>query len=626
MSTLAQGFWLDALRVDPSTGDLTGPAGCERLDPKVVCVLVMLAEHPGQVVSREALLSRAWPGVVVSDDALTRCLYELRRQLAAAGGDEALRALVETLPKRGYRLNATVRPLGAVPDQSPEASQPQAPRGGSRRAAIVAGMLLAVLGVGVYLWLSPEKANGPATPPAPRAIAVLPFLDMSPEQDQRYFSDGVTEQILDRLSQSKSLSVISRTSSFALRDQNLDVPQIASHLDVDYVLEGSVRKSGANVRITAQLIDASTNLHVWSKTFDGTLDDLFTLQDEIAGGVASALHATIGAGPPGERETASFEAYDRFLQGQFLYNRRAPGDVERAAAYFREAVALDPRYSRAWASLAGVYALLIGEIDEADAKSLRNLQSEAALKAVELDPGLAVAHARLAQYYYHVREREKGDEHMRRAHALGPDDLLVLGFSASDALWSGDTPEATRLWSRIVARDPLSATNRMNYGTMLLLNGQPREAEFEFRRVFELNPASDAEALLNLVKAMVLSGREADASKVVERLPAGMLRDAGEALLLRNPAMSARAKAALERLRGVPRDTQGTILLAEALAFQGRHEEAFAVLREANERVQKDEANLPRMAWYLRDEMRLAPLLKPLHADPRWAALTSPPD
>jgi TolB-like protein/DNA-binding winged helix-turn-helix (wHTH) protein/Tfp pilus assembly protein PilF len=626
MKILTNGFRLDALQVDPRTGDLTGPAGSERLDPKVMCVLVMLAEHPGQVVPRDDLLAQVWPGVVVSDDSLSRCLYELRRKLAAAGGDEALRALVETLPKRGYRLNATVRPLDAVPDPAPEASQPQPPRSGSRSAAIAAGLLLAVLGIGAYLWLSPESANAPATTPAPRAIAVLPFLDMSEEQDQRYFSDGVTEQILDRLSQSKSLSVISRTSSFALRDENLDVPQIAKRLEVDYVLEGSVRKSGPNVRITAQLIDASTNLHLWSKTFDGTLERLFTLQDEIAGGVASALHATIGAGPAGERDTASVEAYDRFLQGQFLYNRRAPGDVERAAAYFREAVGLDPRYARAWAALAGAYSLLVDEIGEADAKALQGLQGAAAHEAVEVDPKLAVAHARLAQYHYRVGEHQKGDEQMRRAAALDPDDLLVLGHAADDAVWNGDAAKAAQIWARIVAQDPLSTTSRKNYGIMLLLNGQPREAESEIRRALELNPAPDPDMRMDLVKALVLTGRESEAVEIVERLPAGWWRDAGEALLLRDPAMSARATAALARLGHAPDETIEATQLAEVLTYHGRHDDAFAVLAAANARVSQDKASSPKGYWYFQEGIQLAALLKPLHADPRWAALTKVPD
>ena len=190
------------------------------------------------------------------------------------------------------------------------------------------------------------------------SIAVLPFLDMSAAKDQGYLSDGVTEEILNRLSQADNLRVIARTSSFSMRDEALDVPEIAARLGVEYVLEGSVRRSGEQMRITAQLIDVSTNAHVWSRTYDRRVDDLFAVQDEIAASVAAALQVSLTGNDSAERPPASVEAHERFLQGQFHYNRRSPGDIERAVQNYKQAVALDPDYARAWAALAGAYSLL----------------------------------------------------------------------------------------------------------------------------------------------------------------------------------------------------------------------------------------------------------------------------
>jgi TolB-like protein/DNA-binding winged helix-turn-helix (wHTH) protein len=286
MTTLAQGFALDALLVEPLTGIVSGPGGREKLDPKVMNVLVHMAAHAGEVVLREDLFTQLWPNVVVTDDAITRCFYELRRCLVRAGGDQRYRGLLETVPKRGYRLNAAVRPL-------PNSEPVRTPRRAAWLPALGTAAALAVIAPLLYRSQSPGLIELPASASVIPSIAVLPFLDMSPHKDLGYFSDGVTEEILNKLTQSDTLRVISRTSSFALRNEILDVPAIANLLKVDYVLEGSVRKSGDRVRITAQLIDASTNSHAWSRTYDRAVADVFAVQDEIAASVASALQADL---------------------------------------------------------------------------------------------------------------------------------------------------------------------------------------------------------------------------------------------------------------------------------------------------------------------------------------------
>ena len=272
---------------------------------------------------------------------------------------ERYRDLIETLPKRGYRLNATVQPL--LPSSTPEAAPDPRPRRRGFVPAAVALGLLAIAAVGVLYWKSPEPVQEPATA-ATTSIAVLPFLDMSESKDQRYLADGVTEEILNHLAQATNLRVISRTSTFALRDASLDIPQIGDRLGVDYVLEGSIRRSGPQLRITAQLINVATNAHAWSQTYDRTLDDLFLVQDEIAASVARELQVELAGGARPGGAPVNAIAYERYLQGQFHYHRRAPGDIQRAIDYYEGAVESAPEFARAWAALAGAYALAIGEL------------------------------------------------------------------------------------------------------------------------------------------------------------------------------------------------------------------------------------------------------------------------
>ena len=305
------------------------------------------------------------------------------------------------MPKRGYRLNASVVP--GLPAPAPPAVDPPAvdqpapasPRRPSWKAVGAAAALVIAIGGAVVFWKSTDKAEAPAPEAVAHSIAVLPFLDMSEGRDHHYLADGMTEEILNHLAQATNLRVIARTSSFALRDTKLDVQDIGKRLGVEYVLEGSVRRSGDRVRITAQLIDASTNLHAWSQTYDRTLDDLFTVQDEIAASVATALQVELSDGAARAAVQPSFEAYEQYLLGQTNYHRRAPGDIERSIQHYRRAVEIEPRFARAWASLAGAYSLVD---DESTGEQVyRELQGAAARRAVELDPELPVAQARLAQ-------------------------------------------------------------------------------------------------------------------------------------------------------------------------------------------------------------------------------------
>lgn len=616
-SSLDDGFTLGAFRVDPREGRVTGPGGTQQLDPKVMGVLVVLAERAGHVVPREDLMARLWPDTVVTDDALTRCLYELRRQLALAGGGEDHRALVETLPKRGYRLHGECSP---VEHAAPAPAATRTSRTVAWVAASVAAVAIALVAVFLFRPFTPQAGDA-----ARYSIAVLPFADLSETQDQQYLADGIAEEILDRLSRFTDLRVIARTSSFWFRGRDADVADIARKLDVTHVLEGSVRRTGEQLRVTAQLIATDDSSHVWSTTFERRIGDLFAMQDEIATGVAAALGTAFDLRETPAAKLPNREAHDHFLRGEYLYYRRAPGDIERSVEEYEAAVALDPAYARAWASLAGAYAYLAWLTDP-PARQLVDKQRQAAERAVALDPQLAIARIRLAQYFWEAGQPDVAGPHVAIAKQLDPGHPIILSWASTDAFERGDIDGAIDSLRRAVEREPVSPLYRNNLAIYLLADGQLEQALKEFQWAVELAPDSQLGARTDIVRIRVLQGRYAEAKAALADLPEGKRRDHAQALLFNAPGERAQAVAAFARLRADPYDgvteaeVNDTVQLAEAHAVRGDFDGALATLQAKLEMFAKGTSLNPDALWYLRHEARLSPFLKSLHADPRWAA------
>ncbi len=614
-------FQLGELTVDPRAGEARGPGGREKLDPKVMDVLVVLAQHAGQVVLREELLARLWPNVVVTDEVLSRCIYELRRQLSQAGGSERYKEMIETIPKRGYRLIGNVIPAPDPPSTRP----PLRPKW--RLPVLIA----AATAVALFLIVVGQRVtDSPADPhPLPAAsainsIAVLPFVDMSPGKDQGYLADGISEEILNRLAQAENLRVIARTSSFALRDPTLAVAEIAKRLNVTHVLEGSVRKSDNQIRITAQLIAASDSSHVWSETFDRGLGDLFAVQDEIAAAVTTALATTLSRSSPESRPPSNFEAHEKFLQGEFFYYRRSPGDLERSVQNFEAAVALDPGNARSWASLAKAYSMLARETDP-PVKSLQVKQGQAAKRAVELDPNLAMAHIRLAEFLEHTGNREQAEEHLQRAKTLDPDDPFFLGHSIQQAIERGDFATAIAIQHRIVARDPLAAVVRGDLAVFLLADGQLDEALSQFRSVQAIHPNTDPNVAIDIVHVLILQGRYDEARLEMALVPEGSQREQGWALLHAATGNTEEADAALKRLLTESDDIMDIVRLAEVYAFRDMSDQAFEVLQGRKTAFERAHGSESGHVWYLQFESRISPFLKSLHSDPRWSKFVAVP-
>ena len=257
--------------------------------------------------------------------------------------------------------------------------------------------LLLVL-AGVFFFMrqqtkAPEtKAAAPAAATGKTAIAVLPFTNLSKDKEQEYFSDGLTEELLNVLAKNPKLQVTSRTSAFSFKGTKIDIKTIAEKLNVTHVLEGSVRKAGDQLRITAQLIEVATDSHLWSQTYDRQMENIFAVQDDIAGSVAGALKVALEGGQTPKAQQTNPEAYNAYLQGRYFYDRRSKEDLEKAIGYYEQALQIDPNYARAWVGLSEAHSRQADSgyvpVDEGYAKARKEAE-----KALELDPNLAEAHA-----------------------------------------------------------------------------------------------------------------------------------------------------------------------------------------------------------------------------------------
>lgn len=609
-------------------------AGVEvKLRPKSFAVLRVLVERHGQLVSKDDLLSAVWGRTVVTEGAITQCLIDIRRAL----GDES-QQMVRTVPRRGHVFDVAVAVSDASADVAPAAaaeppSEPAAvpdaarpPRATVRmKWAAAAATLALVAGAGVYLLR--DRATAPAVPVADasdRSIAVLPFVDLSESRDQQYLSDGITEEILDRLARSTTLKVIARTSSFQFREPPLDVPAIARKLQVTHVLEGSVRRSGERVRVTVQLVDATTNLQVWSQVYDRRVADLFATQDAIADSVASTLEARLVPGVS-HRPPRNAAAYDSYLQGRFFIGRRGQGDVERAIASFERAVELDPGFARGWADLSGAYAVAAGYDYAGQWKERQKL---AAQRAVAADPNLVAARVRLAEYYFDAGDGLAAQEQFRVASMLDPGDRYLASLATgSGASWplevTADELEDAR---QAVARDPLTPTTRFLYGISLFAAGRLPEALAEFRLALELNPAMQWEQRLEIPRVLVAARNYAEAYRESLQLPEGTPRNYAVAMLVDAEAHRQQADAAFAALSVlVPEDHMHFVRMAELCVLRGRRDDAFAWLERARARIPHDSTRHSRL-WWLQADMHTSPFLAPLHDDPRWSPLMVMPD
>ena len=329
----------------------------------------------------------------------------------------------------------------------------------------------------------PEAVASPVTE---KSIAVLPFVNMSSDEEQEYFSDGLSEELLNLLAKIPELRVAARTSSFSFKGQSIEIPEIASRLKVDHVLEGSVRKSGNQLRITAQLIQADNGYHLWSETYDRQLDNVFQIQDEIAAAVVEALKITLLGETPTVRETDP-QAYQLFLEAQYVSRQRSAQQIPKAISLFERALEIDPDYSPAWAELASAYMWYGGIGDMPIDESF--VRADNAIKmALETDPENAMAYfARGTAKLFNKFDFKEGAEDYQQALRLEPGDAFLMGANATAARTLGQLDKSIEMYNSALELDPLMAEMRSWQGLAYLYTGRLDEAGTAFRTTLNLS-------------------------------------------------------------------------------------------------------------------------------------------
>ena len=332
-----------------------------------------------------------------------------------------------------------------------------------------------------------ESADVAAKPD--NSIAVLPFVNMSSDVEQEYFSEGLSEELLNLLAKIPGLHVAARTSSFSFKGKGLEVPEIASRLNVAHVLEGSVRKHGNQLRITAQLVRADNGYQLWSETYDKQLDNVFQIQEDIAVAVVEALRINLLGEAPKVRKTSP-AAYQLFLEGQYLKRQISRDSLHRAVEAFKKAVEIDPAYAPAWAELADTY-IWIGGSEKYSREELTPLSDQAIQAAISADPDYAFAYyVRGISYFFRKTEFKKGIEDFQHALELDPDDAFLVAAIGKGAFLTGDYDLAIAQYQKALAMEPVVPEFYYFIGSAYLSSGRLDEAEASFRKLITLSPTS----------------------------------------------------------------------------------------------------------------------------------------
>jgi TolB-like protein/DNA-binding winged helix-turn-helix (wHTH) protein/cytochrome c-type biogenesis protein CcmH/NrfG len=461
------------------------------LPPKDLETLLVLVERAGHIVEKEELLEKVWPGVFVEEGNLARHIFNLRQVL---GDSPDGRKYIETIPKRGYRFVAAVQ-------EDPEATAPYSTvqdseqaqttvHFGQKRSLWMWPLALAVLAVtGILI----ARHFWPQRNPSPQRamLAVLPFINLSGDAHEDYFADGLTEEMIAQLGQLQpaQLGVIARTSTARYKDTKETVAQIARELGVGYLLEGSVRRGGDRVRVTAQLIQAGEQTHLWAETYERPLKDVLSIQREIAEKITHSLSIQLlpAATSVSANSRLNLESYDKYLLGLHELGEDTRESVNRAIQYFQEAIALDPKDARLYAALAAAYDAATTYYSSPAEVMPR--AKEAALRAVELDPTLGSAHVRLGyvrlffDWDWPAAERE-----YRRALEINPSlPEAQLGY-ANYLATLGHFDEAVSRVQQAYLFDPLALESRKEALWIYYFSGRMPETVEQAQKTIELEP------------------------------------------------------------------------------------------------------------------------------------------
>jgi serine/threonine protein kinase/Flp pilus assembly protein TadD len=551
--------------------------------------------------------------VALKGDIDTILLKTLKK--AAAERYETVKALADDIERyvKGQKVEARPEAMGSLANNFLRENK-----------AVVIGLVVAVVVVvvGVIAWLSrqpshSEPAVALSTPAAvvpvaansDKSIAVLPFVDMSEKHDQEYFSDGLSEELIDLLARVPGLHVPARTSSFYFKGKPTKIADIAKELGVANVLEGSVRRSGQQLRITVQLIRADNGYHLWSETYDRKLDDIFKIQDDIAGEVVRALKVSLLAEPmPVTKRTQNPEAYDLYLQARSIRRTSTKEGASTAIDYLHRATKLEPRFAAAWAELSRT-RIWQSNAGFLPTNSIIAEAREAAHQAIALDPDLAAAHLAIGilslDFDWNWAEAER---EYRRAMELEPHNADILDFASEVPLALGHLDEARSFLERGIALEPLDERLYMAIGDLEFYAGRLTEAEAAYRKALDIYPTKRF-IHGNLGTVLLAEGNTSLALTFIQLETDEASREYGLALVYAAIGRKTDADNALAELEK-NYATVSAFNIAEIYAYRGQIDQAFDWLERA---YRQRDANLL--------SLKVDPWLKNIERDPRYKAL-----
>ena len=563
-------------------------------------ILRMLLERPGEVVTRDELRRALWPSDTFVDfeHSLNTGVNRLREVLE---DDARHPRYIETLPRRGYRF---IRPV----DQP--ATEKASPR---RKLGIVlaAGIAVLAAATAILWWHSARKRDLPAK--LSPSIAVLPFVDLSPNHDQEYFSDGLAEEILNDLTTVPNLRVTARTSAFQFKGKNEDLRTIGKKLNVENVLEGSVRKEGTHVRISAQLVKADDGFHLWAQSYDRDVKDVLNVQDEIAQVVTSALQLKL---LPGDAQSilrpmqaTNPATYQDYLEARYFASKNNRESLVKALTYINYAILSDPHYAPAYAWRSYIRQTEWDIVaDTGDPHAMEDARQDAE-KAIQLDSNLADGYRTLSwlQAWYELN-CPAADATLRKAIALAPGDAWNLETKGLFAMCLGHQEEAVQLLQQAIARDPLPVLPHLHLALNLRDLARHEEAHAELRRALDLDPSA---VWVHEVQGEVYLAerRLKDALAEMEKEPGWPYHELGLALANHALGREKESDVALAALISKGADCCA-YQIGEVYAFRGNLDKAFNWLDRA---YKQRDGGLGSLKTDL--------LLKSLRGDPRYAEL-----
>ena len=475
-------FRFGAFAVDARTGELTNAGQRTPLRDQPLQLLLALLERPGELVTREELTKRLWPAdtFVDFDRGLNKAVNHLREALSDSADHPQF---IETLPRKGYRFIAPVTPDAAI---EPVADAAPPARSKSRWWLAIAAILsaiavaVAVDAGGIRRWIGGRRA------PHIASLAVIPLANLSGDPEQAYFADGMTDALITDLAKIGSLRITSRTSVMRYKETKLTIKDIGRELDVDAVVEGTVTRAGSRVRITAQLIQVSTDMHLWAETYERDVSEVLELQRAVATDIARRIDAVVR--PLDRPRIVQPEAYGLYLKGRYAFYQYTSQGWQRAIEHFTRAIERDPTFASAYSGLADTY-VVAGAYDAIPADEALTRGKAAAAKALALDEGLAGAHYVLATAHtWYDWDWPGAEREFRRALELDPNDALGRNWHGGYLSLRRRHQEAIAEHERARDLDPRSLIVNANLARALYWARRFDEASTQARRTLELDP------------------------------------------------------------------------------------------------------------------------------------------